>query len=501
MPVFWGDIHNHCTVSYGKGTARRTLVAARRHLDFCSITGHAFWPDLPMDLETQSAIIETHLGGFAKLQYFWPSLLRELEEANRPGEFVAFPSYEWHSMQFGDRNCYFNAFDVPLIDAENPRELAAKLAEGRADFMILPHHCGYTRGRRGMNWDSFDERNSPIVEIFSNHGSGEADDSPYDYHHTMGPRTGESMVRHGLSLGYRFGFYAGTDSHDGYPGHYGHGCTGVLAPSLDLSSVWDKLKNRQTVASTGARMAAEMSLADASFGGETDLAAGSRLLLNIEGTAPIEAVDLVEGTSRGWEVRRLPGNPVSSVYRPGRHKIKVECGWGRFGKVSDWEIRVRVRKASLRGCQPCFRYSSYAMEEKTVQEEILECGETTAAWRCRAAANPAGMMGGTHFAAGGTQGVVLDVDAGEGAVIELETAGVALTAGFEDLVRGSVAQPISGFCSPVVKINRAASEAEFRFTHEEQFQPTFSTEDGWVYARVRQSDCQVAWISPIWFSR
>ena len=134
-------------------------------------------------------------------------------------------------MQFGDRNCYFNAFDVPLIDAENPRDLAAKLAGGRADFMILPHHCGYTRGRRGMNWDSFDERNSPIVEIFSNHGSGEADDSPYDYHHTMGPRTGESMVRHGLSLGYRFGFYAGTDSHDGYPGHYGHGCTGVLAPS------------------------------------------------------------------------------------------------------------------------------------------------------------------------------------------------------------------------------------------------------------------------------
>jgi len=50
-------------VSYGAGTPARALEVARRHLAFCSITGHAFWPDMPMDLATQNRIIAIHLGG------------------------------------------------------------------------------------------------------------------------------------------------------------------------------------------------------------------------------------------------------------------------------------------------------------------------------------------------------------------------------------------------------------------------------------------------------
>lgn len=55
MKIFWGDLHNHCAVSYGQGTPALALDNARRQLDFCTITGHAFWPDMPMDLAAQNA--------------------------------------------------------------------------------------------------------------------------------------------------------------------------------------------------------------------------------------------------------------------------------------------------------------------------------------------------------------------------------------------------------------------------------------------------------------
>ena len=40
--LYWGDLHSHCSISYGHGTVDQTLARARQQLDFCSITGHAF---------------------------------------------------------------------------------------------------------------------------------------------------------------------------------------------------------------------------------------------------------------------------------------------------------------------------------------------------------------------------------------------------------------------------------------------------------------------------
>ena len=47
--LFWGDLHSHCSISYGHGTVEQALARARQQLDFCSVTGHAFWPDMPTD--------------------------------------------------------------------------------------------------------------------------------------------------------------------------------------------------------------------------------------------------------------------------------------------------------------------------------------------------------------------------------------------------------------------------------------------------------------------
>ena len=48
---FYGDLHNHCDISYGHGSLLEALKRARRQLDFVSVTGHAYWPDMPIDDE------------------------------------------------------------------------------------------------------------------------------------------------------------------------------------------------------------------------------------------------------------------------------------------------------------------------------------------------------------------------------------------------------------------------------------------------------------------
>ena len=498
MNIYWGDPHCHCAASYGSGTPARALANARQHLDFCSLTGHAFWPDMPLKLANRDRWIVTHLGGFAKLQVFWKDLMRELDRANVPGRFVTLPSYEWHSCEFGDYNVYFDTCRADPVDAPNLKALARRLKRRPRDSLLVPHHCGYPRGFRGLNWDAYDPRVSPLIEVFSNHGCGEADDAPYEYHHSMGPRVGESMVREGLLRGHRFGFLGGTDSHDGYPGHYGHGRTGVLAPRLDRPSIWKSLKQRRTVATTGARIAPQVRLGSAGIGQVVPRSEGMPLGIRVEGTAPIDKMEIVEAAGREWRIRRLPIGPMSAKFAPGRYKVKVETGWGFVDCRSDWNVKVRITGGRLLGCDPCFRFSAYEPDEQESCDRIMACDSKRAEWQCRAMSNPAGMIGGTHFHAGGTQAVVLDIDAGRSARLRVAAGGVKLDLPVADLAARSVGRPTGGIGSPAVKVHRAVPEREFSCRYEEPYAPLGSG-PGFVYLRVSQCDGQVAWTSPIWF--
>ncbi len=44
--ALYGDIHNHCNISYAHGSLDDAIKNAALRLDFASITGHASWPDM-----------------------------------------------------------------------------------------------------------------------------------------------------------------------------------------------------------------------------------------------------------------------------------------------------------------------------------------------------------------------------------------------------------------------------------------------------------------------
>ena len=75
--LFWGDIHNHCNISYAVGSLHNALERAKQQLDFCSIIGHGFEPESDKNNKGEKRYIEInkiHAFGAKKLKKNWPKI-------------------------------------------------------------------------------------------------------------------------------------------------------------------------------------------------------------------------------------------------------------------------------------------------------------------------------------------------------------------------------------------------------------------------------------------
>ena len=247
--LYFGDLHNHCSISYGHGALGEALANAREQLDFCSVTGHAQWPDMPEGNERIADIVEFHNTGFDRLREGWAEVQRTMEGANVEGSFLTFPGYEMHSSEHGDYTIVNREFQGEIVYAPGIAELKQRLRtmkqQGR-DFLVIPHHIGYLQGFRGLNWETFTSEFSPVVEIFSMHGCSEDGETGRPYLHTMGPADWRGTMRYGLDRGNVFGVLAGTDHHSAHPGSHGHGKAAVWASSLSREALWEALWERRT---------------------------------------------------------------------------------------------------------------------------------------------------------------------------------------------------------------------------------------------------------------
>jgi len=97
LKAYYGDIHNHCGISYGHGSLEDALNNAREQLDFCSVTGHALWLDMPEPDANTQQLVDYHLEGFARLREVWSDVLRVDRQFNQEDKFVVFPGFEMHS--------------------------------------------------------------------------------------------------------------------------------------------------------------------------------------------------------------------------------------------------------------------------------------------------------------------------------------------------------------------------------------------------------------------
>lgn len=117
-----------------------------------------------------SEVSKYHREGFRRLRTQWNHVQDVTEAVHEDGSFVSLLSFEWHSMAFGDHCVYYKAGRGPLYpsEAQSLEELRGTLRQLRDDGLksfVIPHHIGYSAGRRGINWDAFTEEFSGSSEL------------------------------------------------------------------------------------------------------------------------------------------------------------------------------------------------------------------------------------------------------------------------------------------------------------------------------------------------
>ncbi|MBN1247104.1 MAG: DUF3604 domain-containing protein [Anaerolineae bacterium] len=502
LNVYYGDLHNHCGISYGHGSLEDAFKNAREQLDFCSVTGHALWPDMPAPDPKIQYIIDFHKAGFARLREGWESVQAITAAYHEPGTFLTFLSFEMHSGADGDRTILYKGAEGPLLQATGLDDLHTQIRALRASgtgVMAFPHHIGYKQGQRGINWATFDPEFAPVVEIISMHGCSEGDEGPRPFLHSMGPSDHASTWRYGLAQGHIAGVLGSTDHHSGHPGSYGHGRTGLWATAKTRDAIWEALEARRTYALTGDRVVVQFAIDDQPMGSVLSSAGSRRLAYRVVGGAPLDSIDLIKN---GELYRRVSRCDVVHDEEDGElvhTKLTLELGWGARGERVDWDVRFGISDGRVIAVEPRFRGP-----EVVAPQEADETGRAhahTSHWErqdARTVSLRTVTYGNPNNLTPATQAICLEVEMPVDAEVVAEMNGQTTSYPLAALLAGARAGRLGKIDSPAYRFHRAPRWWELAW--EGEFADAASTGDDAdvYYLRVRQINDQWAWTSPIW---
>ncbi len=489
---YYGDIHSHCNLSYGSGSLSEALHNARLQLDFVSVTLHGHWDDMPRDDPALDYLVDYHRRGFERARAAWREYLAASDAANEDGRLVTFPSFEWHSMTYGDHCVYFRDVASPeIFHVAHIEDLRARLRSHPHPSFLIPHHIGYRQGYRGINWEAFTSELSPLVEIMSFHGASESSGAQPEYLHAMGPRDYASSAQYGLERGHVFGFIGSSDHHSAHPGSYGYGLMAAWAEGLTREAIWEAMAARRTYALTGDRVALRFALNGALMGGVLPYAKRRRMEVAVEAAS---AIDYVEVLQCNRVIHRQSRHQQPMDYsRP--LKLRLEMGWGERERLTDWQVDLRVEAGQLLGIEPHLRGHGIGIpvieDAKACVLSALEyAGGNGFKLRTRSPRNPS-------VTSSATQAITMTLLADAQTMIRGRVNGIEIRLPVSDLAEGARSYNTGGFVSPSFVFHRAVPEAECRLSFEVELESPGCQRE-WHYVRVRLRNGQWAWSSPIW---
>lgn len=332
--VYFGDIHAKTMLSDGLKTPMEYFEHARdvALTDFGAIADHNF--------EEASRLEGPFVEGMSDEAF--AEIQKACEACNEPGRFVTLQSFEQNRIADykGHRNIYFRGVCPGLFRGKTLDELYDYLDGHKA--LAIPHHTIIWKTRPHLD----NPRYERVVEMYSTHCSSEVKGTAINNYETT-PSKAETGVsaREMLDGGYRLGFIAASDNHNGAPGLsarpsrftnlvYSGGLAAVLAPQLTREAVFDALYDRRCYATTGTRIYLDFRLAGRVMGSEIEAERGATLPYEITVSAT-DAVACVELVSNGREevLWRHDGRSVVSLQ--GKRTFTDETNW----------IYVRVTQA------------------------------------------------------------------------------------------------------------------------------------------------------------
>ena len=328
--VYWGMIHGHTEMSDGTGTLDQYFRQLKDEvmLNFGAAGDHDHLWETPGQ--------------------FWETTCESVKRWHEPYEFVTFLGYEWAKWRRngdGDRNVYYLKDDQPLYRSDDgeypsPPDLFRILKANEAKAIVIPHHTGHAGNF--CDWKDHSPEYERLVELFQQRGSYECsveDGNPVPEKETgVAPFRG-GYVRKALALGWRVGFTAGGDDHDGHWGTefrfdigYKQGLMSVEAPELTREAIFAAMYNRRVTATTGPRMLLTYQLNARPMGSELslktvpELASTRNLAVQFHGTAATDRIDIirnnsvvhsVSGTgSKDLSVSWEDNDPIDNIWLP-----------------------------------------------------------------------------------------------------------------------------------------------------------------------------------------
>lgn len=491
MKLYWGDLHNHCGITYGYGGLEHALEAARKQLDFCSVTPHAMWPDIPPESPESSYLRSYHLAGFEKIKKNWEQVKQTMERANKDGEFVTFHSFEMHSSQYGDHHILSPDVGLQLLYEDTPHQAARKQT---CRAIAIPHHIAYTPGYRGINWSFFDSSISPVVEVYSKHGLGLKDDGNFPYLHTMGPRDSRTTAYAGLEAGNKFSFVASTDHHAGFPGSYGDGKLAVLAEHKTRSDLWDAILRGRTYAVTGDKIQCEFSVNDMPFGTQARCGGPRAIRYRVEGGDALDKIVVYRNLKPLYIVN---GETLHPVQPCNRYKVRLELGWGSNRAPYLWNTSVKAQDGVIVSVEPCIRGRSILsptpeqredMNINQLTAEIRQVSKQQADFICQTFMNPS--PSSAH-----TSGMILEIEGDLYTRLDFSVNGRRVQTTIGELTKGSLTGQMLDFASEAYRICRAVPYAQYET--EGALVDEGETAEDFYHMEVRQKNGCEAYISPV----
>ena len=365
--IFWGEAHDN-TFQYAepKWPFEENLRNAASHLDFYAA---AYYTACATAFTEAGHVSETPdrrrivLEGWKppeRIAREWAELQEGTRAANRPGEFVTFPGYEWQGDgTSGDHNVFAREEGLPIFRVNTLGELYAAL-RGR-EAIAIPHHTAYRPGRRGRDWSVYDETISPFAELYSLHGCSETDEEWIGLRHNpnMGPGQGGGTYQDALDRGYHLGCICSNDNWRRLPGAYGRGLMACLAEDLTREALWRAFRARRVYGVTGDRIRLDFRVNGAPMGSIIPHSARREIRVRVVGA---DALDRIELMRNGRVIATHCHQGTWDFPRPGqrtRFVLRVEAGWGARTVELDtgerrWEGLLAVEGGRMLGFQPCW---------------------------------------------------------------------------------------------------------------------------------------------------
>lgn len=443
----------------------------------------------------------------------WQVIEDYLKAHNSDDDFISFLGYEWQGTgEDGDHNIYFKDDSGRLLLAPRYQDLVH--AFSGLEVMGIPHHLAYSSGNRGKNWNTHNERFSPLVEIYSHHGSSESDETnlSMNRHVHMGPRVDGNTVVDGLKNGYHFGIIASGDNHE-VPALVKHGRAGIWASAYTKEALWEAMQQRRTFGFTDSKIITWMELAGQPMGSivQTDVASQ---IIRTEVTANnrLERLELY----RDGEISQIKlWQPSENVGPTVRFKFQIECGWGpdpnSFPEASSkaWNGRLETT-GRVFSVEPVYNGfdNDYAIED----DQHVSFTATTH--------QPAQQDGWMRDNSLKNEGFIFEIEASRDSQLSLSINGLTKYYSVEEILAASHLLVYEAEAKQLlaektgiteyyrsdswyhnaykVKLYRGATQSAYQAAAKFTVLPTTSEHS--YYVKVVQTNGQTGWSSPIWLS-